>query len=100
MWPWLSGVWVEAWLRTYPQRAEELHRQMKAVVAARETGALLSVAEIRDPTSGQNDGAPSQAWSVAECLRAGVMLERALRWKGFSLTGMQDEGMSMNKMMR
>ena len=61
VWPWLSGVWVEAWLRTYPQRAEELHRQMKAVVAARETGALLSVAEIRDPTSGQNDGAPSQA---------------------------------------
>ncbi len=99
VWPWLCGVWVEAWLRTYPQRAEELHRQMKAVVAMREPGALLSMAEIRDPTSGRNDGAPAQAWSVAECLRAGVMLERARRWKGFSLNNMHDEGV-LNKVMR
>lgn len=100
IWPWLSGVWVEAWLRTYPQRADELHRQVKALMPAGASGALLSMAEIRDPTSGRNDGAPSQAWSVAENLRAGILLERARRWKGFSLSGMQNEGVSMNQGMR
>ncbi len=84
VWPWLSGVWTEAWLRCYPKRAEELHRQLMAIAAPRQPGTLLGVAEVRDPASGADGGCPTQAWSVAELLRAAVLVERTRRWHGAS----------------
>ncbi|VVB56715.1 Amylo-alpha-1,6-glucosidase [uncultured archaeon] len=83
-WPWLSGVWTEAWLRHYPKRAEELHRQVMSVAAQRLPGTLLGAAEIHDPSTGADGGCPLQAWSVAELIRAGVMVERTRRWHSAS----------------
>ncbi len=100
VWPWLCGAWVEAWLRIYPQRAQELQRQMKSIVERPLGGALLSMPEIRDPTSGKNEGCPTQAWSVAECLRAGVLLERARHWKGFSMPLANNDRIRQNPLMR
>ena len=82
VWPMLCGAWTEAWLRHYPNRVEELHRQMTAVIQPRLPGSLLGIAEVRDPTTGADGGCPSQAWSVGECLRACILLERARRWHG------------------
>ena len=84
VWPWLSGVWTEAWLRHYPKRAGELHRQLLSVCAQRVPGTLLGASEVHDPTTGADGGCPLQAWSVAELIRAGVMVERARRWHGAS----------------
>jgi len=84
VWPWLCGAWVESWLRHYPNRVEELHKQMLAVISPRRPGALLGISEVRDPTEGTDGGCPSQAWSVGECLRACILLERARRWHGAS----------------
>ncbi len=84
VWPWLSGAWTEGWLRYYPKRADELHRQLMSVATQRIPGTLLGVSEVHDPTTGADGGCPLQAWSVAELIRAGVMVERTRRWHSAS----------------
>ncbi len=75
-WPWLLGAYVDAQIRTYPQRPEDAQKALEGLIRAERPGALLSVPELFDPATGAPGGCPLQAWSVGEALRAGVLLER------------------------
>lgn len=76
IWPWLMGAYVEAHVQIYPQRADDARKMLEGLVRPDGPGALLSVPEVFDPSSGKAGGCPAQAWSVGECLRALVLLER------------------------
>lgn len=77
IWPWLLGAYASAQQSIYPQRVEEIERVLHPLLTPGRPGALLGIGELFDPAGGQPAGAPLQAWSVGEVLRASVMLERA-----------------------
>jgi glycogen debranching enzyme len=74
-WPWLTGAFVEAWLRVHgdgdAQRAEARRRFVVPVAASRLARGLGHVSEIADgdPPHALR-GCPFQAWSLGELIRA------------------------------
>jgi predicted glycogen debranching enzyme len=74
-WPFLLGVWADAHHWAYPTGSgpAALRDQLDAVWPALEEGALGHVAELYDgDVPQQARGAPAQAWSASELLRAYV----------------------------
>lgn len=76
IWPWLLGIYTDAILRHQPSRAGETLRLLNHALS-QNSGAHGTMAELFDPTSLSPAGCPSQAWSVAETLRASVSLYKA-----------------------
>jgi predicted glycogen debranching enzyme len=77
-WPWLTGAFVDAWLRVHgdgdAQRAEARRRFVLPVAASRLARGLGHVSEIADgdPPHALR-GCPFQAWSLGELIRAQQM---------------------------
>jgi predicted glycogen debranching enzyme len=74
VWPWLTGAFVEAWLRvrgnTPEHRGEASTRFLTPLLRHYEASAPGHVAEIADGDAPHTPGGcPFQAWSVGEALR-------------------------------
>ncbi len=72
VWPWLTGHFVDAWLRTYPEERGDLRRLLlQAFTPHLDEACVGSVSEIFDAEPPFTPrGCISQGWSVAEVLRA------------------------------
>jgi predicted glycogen debranching enzyme len=70
VWPWLIGHYVDAYLRTRPDRigARQLLRAFPAHLCETGIGSISEIFDAEDPHS--PGGCIAQAWSVAEVLRA------------------------------
>jgi len=80
VWPWLAGPFIEAWIRSRGRsskaRTEALHRFVDPLWAQLETAGLGHLSEIADGDPPHTvRGAPFQAWSLAELLRARLLCE-------------------------
>ena len=74
VWPWLTGAFIEAWLRvrgdTPENRQEATSRYLAPLLCHYEKTAPGHVAEIANGDAPHNaGGCPFQAWSVGEALR-------------------------------
>jgi predicted glycogen debranching enzyme len=75
VWPWLLGHFVEAWLRTYGDRAGA-RNLLLALPEGLKQACVGSVSEIFDAEAPfEPRGCVAQAWSVAELLRAWLATE-------------------------
>ncbi len=73
VWSWLIGPFVDAWLRTRPDRRAEARRFLDGLIAHLGEFGLGSIAEIFDGDPPHRPrGCISQAWGVAEVLRCFV----------------------------
>jgi predicted glycogen debranching enzyme len=78
VWPWLTGPFVEAWLRAHGSsegnRQEARRRFIGPLLelAARTGGQLPEIADAEPPHTAR--GCPCQAWSVAEVLRLSTLV--------------------------
>lgn len=81
VWPWLIGHYVEGWLRAHQfSKKSRAHGRtaLKSLLAALDHDALGQLHEVYDGSAPQRgQGCPAQAWSVAETLRAMVLIENA-----------------------
>ena len=74
VWPWLTGAFVEAWVRTHggdaaARREARLHF-LKPLLARLDAAGLGHISEIADGDAPHAPrGCPFQAWSVGEALR-------------------------------
>jgi predicted glycogen debranching enzyme len=74
VWPWLSGAFVDAWLRVHGDtpatRADARRRFIEPLLARAEIAGLGHISEICEGEAPHRPvGCPFQAWSVAEALR-------------------------------
>ena len=81
-WPWLTGPFVEAWLRVHgdnaANRAEASRRFLGTLRAHMETTGLGHISEVADGDAPHTPGGcPWQAWSLGEFIRAGRMVGEA-----------------------
>jgi predicted glycogen debranching enzyme len=75
VWPWLTGPFVDAWRRVYPDRVEELRPMVVSLGQHLAAGCVGSISEIFDAEEPFTPrGCCAQAWSVAEILRLLVVL--------------------------
>ena len=79
VWPWLSGAFVQAWLRVHgstpASRDEAVTRFLAPLRAHLRTAGLGHVSEIADGDAPNTPrGAPFQAWSLGEMIRIEKML--------------------------
>ena len=75
VWPWLLGPFIDAWLRVHPDGAAKAARFLDAFDSHLSEAGVGSVSEIFDAVAPYAPrGCISQAWSVAELLRALVRL--------------------------
>jgi predicted glycogen debranching enzyme len=71
IWPWLIGAYVDAWLRVRPEQVEAARGILAAFPHHLSEAGIGSVSEIFDAEPPYTPrGCISQAWSVAELLRA------------------------------
>ncbi|MHB8901461.1 MAG: amylo-alpha-1,6-glucosidase, partial [Thermoguttaceae bacterium] len=73
VWAWLIGPYIDAWLKTYPERRDEAHAFLGGFRHHMGEACIGSISEIFDaelPFKGR--GCVAQAWSVAEVLRCWV----------------------------
>ncbi|HYZ61517.1 MAG TPA: amylo-alpha-1,6-glucosidase, partial [Acetobacteraceae bacterium] len=80
VWPWLTGPFVEAWLRVRAHaeaaRAEARARFLPPLLAHLDTAGLGHVSELADADPPHRPGGcPFQAWSLGELIRIEAMLE-------------------------
>ena len=71
VWPWLLGPFVDAWLKTYPQRRDEARAMVRDLyehLGEAGIGTLSEVFDAEEPFTAR--GCIAQAWSVAELIRA------------------------------
>jgi glycogen debranching enzyme len=68
VWPWLAGAFVDAWIGVYGDAAEARRRFVEPLLARRMAGHLAELCDGDPPHA--PCGAPFQAWSLAELLRA------------------------------
>jgi len=71
VWTWLLGHFIDAWLKTYPDRRAEAREFLSGCETTLQEGCIGNVSEIfdADPPFTQR-GCIAQAWSVAELLRS------------------------------
>ena len=71
VWPWLLGPFVDAWLKTLPERADEARAMVSGLHEHLGRAGIGSVSEIFDAEPPYTPrGCIAQAWSVAELIRA------------------------------
>jgi len=71
VWPWLLGPFVDAWLKTFPDRREEARAMVRGLHDHLGQAGIGSVSEIFDAAEPfAPRGCIAQAWSVAELIRA------------------------------
>ena len=71
VWAWLIGPFVDAWIRLYPERRQEARGFLDGFRAHLDHACIGSISEIFDAEPPFTPrGCVSQAWSVAEVLRA------------------------------
>ena len=70
VWPWLTGAFIDAWRRVYPDRMEELRPVVTSLGKHLMSACIGSISEIFDAELPYTPrGCCAQAWSVAEALR-------------------------------
>ena len=84
VWPWLIGHFVEAYLRIYSgdrNRVAGLRERISPLLDDHPNAVGLgSISEVFDGDEPHNPGGcPMQAWSVAEVLRAAILLDGFLK---------------------
>ncbi|HEX5047063.1 MAG TPA: amylo-alpha-1,6-glucosidase [Gammaproteobacteria bacterium] len=78
VWPWLLGPFVDAWLKADPGDVGTAHGFLQAFAAHRQDGGLGTICELFDAEPPYEPrGCLSQAWSVAEVLRAWLNVRAA-----------------------
>jgi predicted glycogen debranching enzyme len=71
IWPWLIGPYMDGWIRVHPEQVDEAHGILAAFAQHLSEAGIGSVSEIFDAEPPYTPrGCISQAWSVAELLRA------------------------------
>ena len=79
VWPWLIGPYVEGWLRAYDfsdTARREAHKAIEPLLGELSRHCLGQLHEVCDGDPPHRpDGCIAQAWSVAELLRAAVLIE-------------------------
>jgi len=76
VWPWLIGPFFDAWRRVYPDRMEELLPTAVTLGKHLASACIGSISEIFDAEPPHTPrGCCAQAWSIAELLRAAIVLE-------------------------
>ena len=71
VWPWLLGPFVDAWLKTFPERRDEARAMLRGLHEHLGQAGIGSVSEIFDAEAPFTPrGCIAQAWSVAELIRA------------------------------
>ena len=71
VWPWLLGPFVDAWLKTFPERRDEARGMVHEFHEHLGQVGIGSVSEIFDAEEPFTPrGCIAQAWSVAELIRA------------------------------
>jgi predicted glycogen debranching enzyme len=77
VWPWLIGPFIDAWLRVYPQDAENALQILAGFEPHLNEACIGSVSEVFDAEAPYHPrGCVAQAWSVAEVLRAFAKVQR------------------------
>jgi predicted glycogen debranching enzyme len=75
VWPWLLGPFVDAWLKTFPERRPEVRAMLDGLHEHLGQAGIGSVSEIFDAEAPFTPrGCIAQAWSVAELIRAEAAL--------------------------
>ena len=75
VWPWLLGPFVDAWLKTFPERAAEARAMVGRLHEQLGQAGIGSVSEIFDAEEPFTPrGCIAQAWSVAELIRATALI--------------------------
>jgi predicted glycogen debranching enzyme len=70
VWPWLIGAFVDAWMRVYPDRIQELRPTVVSLAQHLASSCIGTISEIFDAEPPYTPrGCCAQAWSVAEALR-------------------------------
>jgi glycogen debranching enzyme len=88
VWGWLVGPFVDAWLKVYPGDLATARQAIEGFVPHLDDGCVGSISEIFDADRPYTPrGCIAQAWSVAETLRARVLLA--------SLSGTDARGTSL-----
>lgn len=81
VWPWLIGPFVDAWLKAFPDKEEDIHlyweQLAKNIIDDNCLGTIGEIFDAADPYHAR--GCFAQAWSVAEFLRIYVLLHPELR---------------------
>lgn len=76
VWAWLIGPFVQAWLKAYPDDKAQARADLAAFAPHLSQFGLGSIGEVFDGDAPHHPrGCISQAWSVAEWLRATTLLE-------------------------
>jgi predicted glycogen debranching enzyme len=77
VWPWLIGPYIDAWLKAHPEDTAGARRLLEGFVPHLDEACIGSISEIFDAEPPHTPrGCVSQAWSVAEVLRAWVKTAR------------------------
>jgi glycogen debranching enzyme len=80
VWAWLAGPFIDAWLKVYPDDLDGARAALDGFVAHLDDACIGSISEVFDAEPPFTPrGCIAQAWSVAEVLRAWVMLARRAR---------------------
>jgi predicted glycogen debranching enzyme len=81
VWPWLIGIYIDAWMTVHPDDAEGARTLLAPLLHHLTSAACVgSISEIFDAESPFTaGGCIAQAWSVAELSRAVVLLARTER---------------------
>jgi glycogen debranching enzyme len=73
VWPWLIGPYLDAWVKTYPDRRAEARTMLAGFREHLSEACIGTVSEIMDADPPFHPrGCVAQAWSVAEVLRSWV----------------------------
>ncbi len=73
VWAWPIGPFVDAWLKTFPDRRDEAHELLQAFRGHMGEACIGSISEIFDAEPPfKPRGCIAQAWSVAEVLRCWI----------------------------
>ncbi len=80
VWGWLGGPFIDAWVKVYPDDLAGARKALEGFVPHLDEACIGSISEVFDaeaPFTAR--GCIAQAWSVAEVLRARVMLAEKAR---------------------
>jgi predicted glycogen debranching enzyme len=78
VWGWLAGPFVDAWMKLYPADLDGARRVLEGFTAHLSESGVGTVSEIFDAEAPYTArGCIAQAWSVAEVLRAWILIDGA-----------------------